>query len=100
MNLLPLGGCDVFDRFYVELGQGFGGSCANYPVLAIYSEVLDMAQAAVTAIDNYDSNPVVRAEVQTYFGITESNIALLAEARRECRSHFYVNPPPIGRLFF
>lgn len=71
---LPFGGCaNVFTRFYVEQGQGSGGSCAsvmqNTDLNAIYNEAIDMAQAALDALADYGTDPVVRAEAQTFLGI-------------------------------
>lgn len=66
----PLGDCaNVFTRFYVGLTPDLGGDCSNYPVADMYSEALLMAQAAIDAINNYGADPVVRAQLQTFFGI-------------------------------
>lgn len=70
MSFCSLGNCaDVFTRFYVGLTPQLGGDCSNYPLANIYSEALLMAQAAIDAINNYGSDPVVRAQLQTFFGI-------------------------------
>lgn len=69
-TFFPLGDCaNVFTRFYVGLTPDLGGDCSNYPVANIYDEALLMAQAAIDAINNYGSDPVVRAQLQTFFGI-------------------------------
>lgn len=79
LSMVSLGRCDVYTRFYVERSTSKLGTCAAVDMAAIYEEVLDMATLAVAAISNYENDPVVRAHVQTYLGITEDNIALLSQ---------------------
>lgn len=73
-TFFPLGDCaDVFTRFFVGLTPQLGGDCSNYPVADMYDEALLMAQAAIDAINNYGSDPVVRAQLQTFFGIAPND---------------------------
>lgn len=58
---------------------------------ALYEEALDMAAVAVGAIDNYDNDPVVRAQVQTYLGISDDNIALLPGVRSQWPAFTHIN---------
>lgn len=70
VSFFSLGDCaNVFTRFYVGLTPELGGDCSNYPLANMYSEALLMAQAAIDAINNYGSDQVVRAQLQTFFGI-------------------------------
>ncbi|OJJ66436.1 hypothetical protein ASPBRDRAFT_201060 [Aspergillus brasiliensis CBS 101740] len=72
---------DINTQFWVEKATGpvtrsgqsgdLGGSCAPYmDVLGdLYLEAIDMAEVALEALNNYASNPVIRATLQTYMGI-------------------------------
>ncbi|GKZ21567.1 hypothetical protein AbraIFM66951_005227 [Aspergillus brasiliensis] len=72
---------DINTQFWVEKATGpvtrsgqsgdLDGSCAPYmDVLGdLYLEAIDMAEVALEALNNYASNPVIRATLQTYMGI-------------------------------
>ncbi|RAK85367.1 hypothetical protein BO79DRAFT_239903 [Aspergillus costaricaensis CBS 115574] len=72
---------DINTQFWVEKATGpvtrsgqsgdLGGSCAPYMDVLndIYLEAIDMAEVALEALNNYASNPVIRATLQTYMGI-------------------------------
>jgi len=71
---------DVNTRFRIETGSGaitrtgnMGGSCddIDMDLAAVYSEAVDMARVAVTAMNNYASDATVRASLFTFFGIQE-----------------------------
>ncbi|RAL04125.1 uncharacterized protein BO80DRAFT_452725 [Aspergillus ibericus CBS 121593] len=72
---------DIDTQFWVEKATGvvtrslkngnLGGTCDPYlDVLNdLYLEAIDMAEVALEALDNYASNPTVRATLETYMGI-------------------------------
>jgi hypothetical protein len=71
---------NVSTRFRIEQGTGaitrtgnMGGSCEDIDMDldAVYREAIDMARAAVAAMDDYTSGATVRARLFTFFGIQE-----------------------------
>lgn len=80
--IVPTCAVDIYSRFRVEQGIGpitrspgttgtYGGTCygIDADLGTLYTEAIDMAQAALTFLDNYATSATVRATVQTYFGI-------------------------------
>ena len=72
---------EVGEVFRIETGSNgpitrtgnLGGSCDdnNMDLASVYRETIDMANVAVTAMNNYASDATVRATLFTFFGIKE-----------------------------
>jgi hypothetical protein len=76
---------DVYTRFFVEKGTGpitrtgnMGGSCEGvdvekgFDIALVYREAIDMASIALEAMNYYNSDANVRANLFTWFGIEEN----------------------------
>ncbi|KAL4946998.1 hypothetical protein BDW69DRAFT_204885 [Aspergillus filifer] len=78
-----IAGCHASDfssRFWVSNGTGpirrsgggnYGGSCygIDADLHAIYLEAIEMAEVALTALNDYANSPTVHATVQSFWGI-------------------------------